>query len=123
MSRDEYERILGDLLDELPECFFRKLNLGVVISDRYKPHPQSRGDDLLVLGEYQRSTLGRQIVMYWPAFSRLYGHLSPLRARKELRAILRHEFRHHMEALAGENALELADMEQIRRYLGQGTQD
>ena len=118
MTREEYADLLGELLDELPEAFFRRLNLGIVVSDEIMRHPQSQGDELLVLGEYQnQGVMGRQIVMYWKCFNLVYGNMPRRLARMYLQKTLRHEFRHHMEALAGEHALEREDMETIQRYL------
>ena len=36
---------------------------------------------------------------------------------EQLREVLRHEFTHHIESLAGERGLEIKDEQQIRDYL------
>ena len=63
-------------------------------------------EDLYILGEYcEDPYLGRSIVIYYGSIEPVCGDLSPLELRRELRDTLRHEFRHHVEALAGETGL------------------
>lgn len=113
---DRFGELLGELVDELPEEFFDELNLGVRVDPAAKPHPESRGDDLYILGEYETSPIGNGIVIYYGSFERLYGDLSDPALKKELRATLRHEFRHHMEGRAGERGLELQDERDLQEY-------
>jgi hypothetical protein len=47
---------------------------------------------------------------------KVYGHLSGDRIREKLRRTVRHEFRHHMESLAGADDLERIDREYIADY-------
>ena len=110
ISIEKAEEWLAELLDELPEAFFQELNGGVCLLPDAKPDPDFPGEDLYILGEYcQAPYLGRSIVIYYGSFEPVFGDLSPLELRRELRDTLRHEFRHHVEALAGENGLDLED--------------
>ena len=109
ISIDEMREMLGELLDELPEAFFEELNGGVCLLEEAKRDPAAREDDLYILGEYCEGPLGRSIVLYYGSFARLFGRLGPLQLRRELRKTVRHEFRHHIEALAGEDALDRED--------------
>jgi hypothetical protein len=61
--------------------------------------------------------MGHYIVIYYGSFERVFGHLSEDGLVDELRKTLRHEFRHHMEWLAGEDGLEREDADYINRYL------
>ena len=61
--------------------------------------------------------MGNQIVIYYGSFMRLYGKAAGQTFERELRAVLRHEFRHHMENRAGERGLEIEDERQLREYL------
>ena len=55
------------------------------------------------MGEYCRQYhLGRFIVIYYGSFAQVYGHLPKEDLAKRLRKVLLHEFRHHLESLAGE---------------------
>lgn len=118
MDIDKFQAMLAEMLDELPEPFFEELHGGVIVSLRCKENPHSRGGDLYILGEYHRShAMGNQIVIYYGSFMRLYGKAAEQTFERELRAVLRHEFRHHMENRAGERGLEIEDERQLREYL------
>ena len=118
MDIDKFQAMLAEMLDELPEPFFEELHGGVIVSPRCKENPHSQGGDLYILGEYHRShAMGNQIVIYYGSFMRLYGKAAEQTFERELRAVLRHEFRHHMENRAGERGLEIEDERQLREYL------
>lgn len=112
------EELLSGLLDELPEAFFAELNGGVSLLPDVKPDPQ--GDDLYILGEYcEDPFLGSSIVLYYGSFWEIFGDLPEWKLRRELRDTLRHEFRHHIESLAGEDALEVEDQEWMDAYMAE----
>ena len=117
---EEYRGIVSELLDELPEEFFRELSGGVVVSEAPEIPPYARGDDLYTMGEYRFYSGVRQIVMFKGSFDRLYPWADPARAREILRGVLRHEFRHHLEYLArdhGPTSLEAEDRRRREAYL------
>lgn len=114
---DRFGDILSDLADELPAEFYSELNLGIRVDPYAKPHPQARGDDLYILGEYSRSAMGRGIVIYYGSFARIFGALDEEELTEKMRKTLRHEFRHHMEYRAGERGLEIEDERKINDYL------
>jgi hypothetical protein len=112
------EKILSELTDELPEIFFKELSGGVILLPETKRSPVKGADGLYILGEYHRNiNLGRYIVIYYGSFRRVHGSLQYEDYKNELRKVLRHEFRHHMESLAGERGLEVEDAKFIRDYL------
>ena len=120
MSIDEYRKIISDLQDELPEEFFRDLNGGVIVSEAMVIPDYARGNDLYTMGQYQVFSGIRQIVMFKGSFDRIYPHANAAEARKLLRGILRHEFRHHLEALGGihnSSSLEAQDERKKQAYL------
>lgn len=118
VSLEKAEDMLADLIDELPEAFFEELNGGVCLIPEAKPDPDFPGEDLYILGEYcEDGCLGRSIVIYYGSFEPVFGDMSPLEFRRELRDTLRHEFRHHVESLAGENGLDLEDEEWLVNYV------
>lgn len=110
---------MGDILDvlaeELPQEFYRELNGGILLVREMKQSPY--GDDLLIMGEYITSSLGRMIKIYYGSFEQMYGWMDEARLTEELREVLRHEFTHHIESLAGERGLEIKDDIQLREYL------
>lgn len=96
---------------------FRELNGGILLQEIKKIHPESKGDELYILGEYHNSrAMGRYIIIYYGSFMRVHGHIWEDKLKDKMRKTLRHEFRHHLESLAGEDDLEVYDAIQILKY-------
>lgn len=112
-SYHEIGEILDELAEELPPAFFHRLNLGVVLFEDVRFHKEAVGEDLVVLGEYRVSKLGRQIRIYYGSFERIYRHATPETLKEALRETLRHEFTHHVQYLAGNYDLEKEDKEKL----------
>ena len=93
ISTEEYKEIISELMDELPEAFYRDLTGGVIMSEALAVPDYARGNDLYSLGRYQVYYGVRQIVMYKGSFDRLYPNANVSEARDILRGVLRHEFR------------------------------
>lgn len=118
MNKDVFEMFLDEVACELPEEFFADLNGGIIISDEALLHENSLADDLYIMGEYHYDPIiGRHIVIYFGSFNKVFGNLSDRRLKNELRRVLRHEFRHHLESLSGERGLEIEDEMEIEEYL------
>ena len=117
---ERFEEITYELAQQLPEEFFRKLDGGVMARKAAKLHPQAVSDDLYILGEYHRDPhLSRFVVLYYGSFMRVYGHLDEEGLKTQMWRVLRHEFLHHLESLAGERSLEIEDAIQIAAYKAQ----
>ena len=122
ISTEEYQEIISELMDKLPEAFFRELTGGVIMSEALVIPDYARGDDLCTLGQYQVYYGVRQIVMFKGSFDRLYPNVDVAQARGILRGVLRHEFRHHIEFLGGirnSSSLEAEDERKKQTYLAQ----
>lgn len=120
ITTEQYRQIISDLMDELPEAFFRELTGGVILSEALVIPDYARENDLYTLGQYQVCYGLRQIVMFKGSFDRLYPQADIEEARKILRGVLRHEFRHHIEFLGGihnASSLEAEDERQKQAYL------
>ena len=120
ISIGEYRNIVSELLDELPEAFFRELSGGVIVSEALVIPDYARGNDLYAMGQYQVYSGVRQIVMFKGSFDRAYPQADAAEAREILRGVLRHEFRHHMEYLGGihnSSSLEAQDEREKQAYL------
>ena len=116
---DQFEIILNNLAEELPKAFFKDLNLGIVIEEGYKTHPSSTPEKpLYIMGEYRTSRTGKGIVIYYGSFEKCYGFLSEESLINEMRRVLRHEFRHHMESLSGMRDLEIIDKMELEKMTG-----
>lgn len=116
VSLDEFNAMLGRMLDEIPDTLLRDLNGGVIVEPGSKHSDEAPGT--LLMGEYhQHPHLGRFIVLYYGSFVWLLGSDRPA-WEEEMRATLRHEIRHHIEERAGVSDLRREDREQLRRFLG-----
>jgi len=115
---EQYQEMASSIIDELPEEFFDKLNNGVIVSEQCLMHEDSSPEaPLYVMGQYTRSRMmGRGIVLYYGSFVNTYGHLSEGEQREELRRVIVHEFRHHMEWRSGTTELEDEDREKLKHY-------
>ena len=116
---EEAEIMLDEILTELPDEIFHRLNGGVVIvpDERQSSHSRRPGD-LYTLGEYhhQPMGLGRFVKIYYGSLMRLYSHLPPEKFRVKLKDVLHHELIHHLESLAGERDLEKKDALELDYY-------
>ena len=120
MSVEEYRRIVSELLDELPEEFFRGLSGGVIVSEATVIPKYARENDLFTMGEYRVRHGIRQVVMFKGSFDRTHPQADAEQARDVLRRVLRHEFRHHLEwsgGIHGPSSLEAEDEREKERYL------
>ena len=124
ISIEEYRKIVSELLDELPEEFFRELSGGVIVSEALVIPDYAKGNDLYTMGNYQIYSGVRQIVLFKGSFDRAYPQADATEARNILRGILRHEFRHHLEFLGGihnSSSLEAKDEREKQAYLSRHT--
>lgn len=114
---DEINNILDEISEEIPKEFFDKLNEGIILLPKTKFHPESTDENpLYILGEYRRSVTGRNIVIYYGSFEKVYSGTTEKRLRRKLKDTLLHEFTHHLESLAGEKGLEIKDAEDILKF-------
>lgn len=114
---DQVHEMLENVIDEVPQAFFKDLSGGVILVEHAKKHRESHPDvPLYILGEYHRGQIGRQILLYYGSFKAAHGHLSPGRLQEKLKETLLHEFTHHLESLAGERGLEKKDATRLHRY-------
>ena len=118
ISFEEYSSIADKVATELPEDFFIGLTGGVVVSEMVKQHKKSMpGRPLYVLGEYHYGGHeGRYITLYYGSFRTVHGNLHGPEAEEEIRKVLLHEFRHHLETRAGQHDLEYEDDAYIEEY-------
>ena len=109
--------MLDEIADSMPYELYRELNGGISLLPQAKIHPQALRNDLYILGEYIRNSLGNAIVFYYGSINHIYGHLGREEMYRQLTKLLHHEVRHHNEYLAGTDDLGIWDDEQILDYL------
>jgi len=111
--------MLDDIADALPEDLFRELNGGIILLPDTLVHPESQqSDELYIMGEYieEPMGMGRYIVIYYGSFIELYGDEEPEEQIEMLKEILYHEFRHHLESMAGDQELDIKDAMELLEY-------
>ena len=120
ISIEEFEEVLSEIADELPEDFYISLNGGIMLLPEAKLHSEAVSNDLYILGEYHYdSIMGRYISMYYGSFVRTFSHLSREDLRRRVEHTLKHEFRHHLESQGGQRDLEIIDETEIKEYKNQ----
>jgi hypothetical protein len=116
LTIEKMQTMLDEIAAEFPPEFFAELNGGIILLPEAKLHEKGKGG-LFILGSYNRGgSMGRYITIYYGSFMKVYGRLSGDRIREKLRRTVRHEFRHHMESLAGADDLERIDRKYIADY-------
>ncbi|GAB2044454.1 hypothetical protein AGATL06_09510 [Agathobaculum sp. TL06] len=124
ISIDRFEEILEALAEELPEQFYEELNGGILVDTGHPLHPADEHGDLYIMGEYRVDpAMGKYIVMFYGSFRRVFRGLDEAALTEEMRKVLRHEFRHHVEGRAGVRDLEVWDEEQIAAYRAQSREE
>ena len=119
ISFEEFGTLLDEVADGLPPEIFVNLNGGISLIEEELYHPES--PNLYILGQYHAGGhLGRYINIYYGSFMKLYNGRTSHSLKKEIDKVLRHEFLHHLENLAGEKELEIKDAIQLARYKGLG---
>ncbi|MEE1219840.1 MAG: metallopeptidase family protein [Ruminococcus sp.] len=116
---EECGQMLDEIADSMPYELYRDLNAGISLLPQLKLHPMAVNNDLFILGEYIRNSLGNAIVFYYGSIARVYGGLDNKSLYNQLVRIMHHEVRHHNEYLAGCDDLGVIDRNQIESYLKQ----
>lgn len=113
---EEMAKMLDEIGMEIPEEIYLGLNGGVIFSEETMYHPESQGEDLLVMGQYIQSPIGKTIVIYYGSFMKRFGYYPPDLLREELKKTLYHEFTHHLETMAGVKDLVIEDEIFMQNY-------
>ena len=121
MTMEEFSTIVEEEIALLPGYVFEELNGGVLVDESVCRHPESRRNDLYILGTYTSGGIpGKQVTLYYGSFMATMPGASPDQIRSQVRETLRHEFLHHLETKAGmfgEGSLIEEDRERMIRYL------
>ena len=113
---DEVEEILEEICESIPSYAYEHLNGGIILTEESKYHEEAYAEDLVIIGEYQRSMLGNMIKIYYGSFMDMYRFSSRETLREKLEEVLLHEFTHHLEFLANEWGLVIEDKKFLEEY-------
>ena len=116
MKFDDFERFARDVFDDIPEEYRAGVD-GLVVRRDAVAHPEL--PDVYTLGEclteehlsdYGSSDTTRSVIaLYWGSFRQLSRKNPDFDWEGEAWETLTHELRHHLESLAGDDALEGVD--------------
>ena len=81
ITTEQYNHIITELLDELPEEFFRELSGGVIVSEAMVIPDYAQGNDLYTMGQYQIYSGIRQIVMFRGSFNSAHPNVDLFEAK------------------------------------------
>jgi hypothetical protein len=110
--------MLDEIAEALPDEFYTQLNGGIILMPQAKRDLRSGAEGLYIMGEYYSGgNMGRYIAIYYGSFMRVYGYMLPEVLKEKLTGTLKHEFRHHLESLAGERGLEIEDEQFLAEYM------
>jgi predicted Zn-dependent protease with MMP-like domain len=123
MDYDEFQAIVAEMVEEIPEEFLRGLQ-GIHALEQERPEEEY--EDVWRLGEYldpgaedflgAGEGLGRHVALYFGSFSRI-AELDPeFDWEEEIWETLTHELRHHVESLAGDATLVDEDLRQGQSF-------
>lgn len=113
---DEIEEILEEVIDEISPELFEGLNGGIILKEEIKYHKESVNNDLVVLGEYTRFGVLKQIFIYYGSINNQYPDLERQQLKEKLTELINHELRHHVEYRAGVNDLVREDDYFIKKH-------
>ena len=113
---DEVQEILEEICESIPSYAYEHLNGGIILTEEAKYHEEAYAEDLVIMGEYQRSMLGNMIKIYYGSFMDMYRFSSRETLREKLEEVLLHEFTHHLEFLANEWGLVIEDNKFLEEY-------
>lgn len=113
---EDIGNMLDEICEEIPQPFFDGLNGGVNLLPETKMHESAINNDLYIMGEYHRDSLGRYINIYYGSITKSCPDYSPDHMRLRLKKLLLHEFTHHIESQAGERGLEITDEQRLFEY-------
>ena len=113
---DEVQEILEEICESIPSYAYEHLNGGIILTEESKYHEEAYAEDLVIMGEYQRSMLGNMIKIYYGSFMDMYRFSSRETLRGKLEEVLLHEFTHHLEFLANEWGLVIEDKKFLEEY-------
>lgn len=126
MTFDEFEQLIAEMVDEVPEQFMRGLQGVHVLPDTRRE--EGYDEDVFRMGEYMDpgpedflgagEGIGRHVAIYYGSFREIASQDPDFDWEDEAWETLTHELKHHVESLAGEDFLVQEDDEFSRQLKG-----
>lgn len=114
---DAVASMLDLIVDEIPDQLLQGLD-GVFLVDGEKHNEKIPSENYYVMGQFHHGEGTRPVIdLYYGSIIAVHGNLETRDLMTELRKIVRHELRHHMETLAGCDDLVRLDEMYVRDAL------
>lgn len=124
MTFDDFERLVAEMVEEIPEEFMRGLQGVHVLPDVKRE--EGFDEDVFRMGEYMDpgpedflgggEGIGRHVAVYYGSFRAIASEDPGFDWEEEAWETLTHELKHHVESLAGEDLLVQEDVLQARDF-------
>lgn len=124
MTFDDFERLVAEMVEEIPEEFMRGLQGVHVLPDVRRE--DGFDEDVFRMGEYMDpgpedflgagDGIGRHVAVYYGSFREIASQDPAFDWEEEAWETLTHELKHHVESLAGEDFLVQEDVLQAREF-------
>lgn len=119
MDIEKFTEIANEEAYKMPQEFYKGLTGGILIDENEKLSEKAIDNDLYVLGTYHRGNTGNWITLYYGSFMKIFYYLNEEQMREQIAHTIKHEFRHHLENLAGiygKDSLEAEDQKNYYEY-------
>jgi len=121
---DAFERLIAEMVEEVPDEFMRGLQGVHVLPDVKRE--EGFDEDVFRMGEYMdpgpedflgfHEGIGRHVAIYYGSFREIASQDPRFDWEEEAWETLTHELKHHVESLAGEDYLVQDDVEQAKEF-------
>ena len=120
MDIEKFTQIADEEAKKMPQEFYKELTGGIIIDEKEYLSENAVKNDLFVLGQYHTGQTGKWITLYYGSFIKVFSYLNEDEMREQIAHTIKHEFRHHLENLAGihgKDSLEAEDRKQYYEYI------
>lgn len=124
VSIEAFEEMAERLFEEIPPELLEGLNGGIIISEEVEQRDPDL-PDVHVMGEYIEDPygLGCYIIIYYGSFRIVLAEEPPEVWEEEIWETMVHEIRHHVEARAGVDDLDLEDLQEMYEFRRQAHEE
>lgn len=114
MEYNEFCDYVNEIIEnEIPTELLEGLNLGIIVMPELKRSDEET--NRTVMGLYVRNVMGKQVIIYYGSFLKLYGNSPEVVWKKKVLSTIKHELTHHIEARAGQEELARQEKQDVER--------
>lgn len=116
MDIEKFTKIANEEACKMPQEFYNGLTGGIIVDEKEYVSENAIDNDLFVLGRYSTGLTGKWITLYYGSFMKIFSYLNEDQMREQINHTIRHEFRHHLENLAGIHGKDSLEEEDRKSY-------